>query len=111
MLPWLPLPTPRADGASSKITLCAIPESLVHVTAVLAETVSETGCTVELAVRNVAEPMQNVALGHVGGGGGGGGGGGETELPPPPHDIRPIDKIATPNRPEIFRIIPPNWAR
>jgi hypothetical protein len=81
---------------------------LLHVTATLAATLSVTGCTIEFAVMKIADPMQNVPVAHVGGGGGGGGGGGETELsPPPPHDVRPIDRIRTPKRPEIFRILPP----
>src|SRR5450759_3285942 len=105
MLPALPVPTARAVAGSSKVTLWVIPESFVHVTAVLA---GIDNVVVPAVVTKFAAPMQNVLAGQV-----------PPPPPPPPpptvpmtvlpppHETTPIDRISAPNTPEIFRILPP----
>jgi hypothetical protein len=62
--------------------------------------------TLRVVGEKVLANRQKVLAGQAGGGGGGGGG--VTELSPlPPHDRTPIDRIRTPNRPEILGIPPP----
>jgi hypothetical protein len=104
-----PVPSPASaaflPAASAHVTLWKTLDEFCHVTVVPLFTDRVVGEKV------LAPDRQNVFAGHVGGGGGGGGGGGETPpSPPPPHEIAVNARKRTPNKPEIFRILPPRRA-
>jgi hypothetical protein len=77
------------------------PDVFCHVTV-------DPTATVRFAGEKLLDPMQNVFAGHVGGGVGGGVM--PPSLPPPPQERALNAKMRTPDKPEIFRILPPRRA-